>query len=105
VEYGAVDANWADGAWTSKVSASYGSLATWGHVMREYHFYFLDQHSQIQSTKIAQCADDVAALEFAQQLKAPADIEVWHGTHLVTRLNAKGDSVPNERGVNAVRRA
>ena len=67
--------------------------------MREYHFYLLDQHSQIKSTKIAQCADDLAALEFAQQLKAPADIEIWHGTHLITRLNAKGDSILHDRGV------
>jgi hypothetical protein len=67
--------------------------------MREYHFYLLDQRSQIKSTKIAQCVDDLAALEFAQQLNAPVDIEIWHGSHLVTRLNAKGDSVPKERGV------
>ena len=73
-------------------------LPTWGHVMREYHFYFLDQYSQIQTTKIAHFADDLAALEFAQQLRAPADIEIWTGTRLVTRLNAKGDSVPKERG-------
>ena len=66
--------------------------------MREYHFYFLDQQSQIQSTKIAQFADDLGALEFAQQLKAPSDIEVWQGTRLVTRINAKGDNVPKERG-------
>jgi hypothetical protein len=59
--------------------------------MREYHFYFLDHQSQIQSTKIAHCVDDLAALEFAQQLKAPADIEIWQSTRLVTRLNAEGD--------------
>jgi hypothetical protein len=58
--------------------------------MREYHFYFLDQHSQIQSTKIGHCTDDSAALEFARQLKAPVDIEVWVGTRLVTRINATG---------------
>jgi hypothetical protein len=56
--------------------------------MHEYHFYFLDQHSQIQSTKIAHCADDPAALEFARQLKAPADIEIWQSTRLVARINA-----------------
>ena len=67
--------------------------------MREYHFYFLDQQSQIQSLKITYCADDLDALKFAQQLKAPADIEVWHGTRLVTRLNAKGENLPKERGV------
>jgi len=66
--------------------------------MREYHFYFLDQQSQIKSTKIAHCADDLAALEFARQLMAPADIEVWVGTRLITRINAKGDNVPKERG-------
>ena len=66
--------------------------------MREYHFYLLDQHSQIKSTKIAQLADDLAALEFAQQLKSPADIEIWHGAHLVTRLNAAGENVPKARG-------
>jgi len=65
--------------------------------MSEYYFYFLDQQSQIQSTKIAHCADDLAALEFAQQLKAPADIEVWQSTRLVTRLNAKGDNVQGAR--------
>ncbi len=58
--------------------------------MREYHFYFLNQHSQIQSTKIGHCADDLAALEFARQLSAPCDIEVWVGTRLVTRINATG---------------
>ena len=51
--------------------------------MREYHFYFLDRQSQIQSTKIAQCAEDLGALEFTQQLKAPSDIEVWQGSRLV----------------------
>ena len=66
--------------------------------MREYYFYFLDQRSQIQSTKIAHCADDLAALEFAQQLKAPADIEIWRGPRLVTRINAMGDYVPKQRG-------
>ena len=66
--------------------------------MREYHFYFLDQQSQIQSTKIAHCADDAAALEFAEQMKAPADIEVWVGTRLVARLNAKADKLPKARG-------
>jgi hypothetical protein len=66
--------------------------------MREYHFYFLDQQSQIQSTKIAQCADDAAALEFAEQMKAPADIEVWVGTRLVARLNTKADKLPKARG-------
>jgi hypothetical protein len=66
--------------------------------MREYHFYFLDQQSQIQTMKVAQCADDAAALEFAQNLKAPADIEIWQGTHLVTRLNAKVQGVPKTRG-------
>jgi len=65
--------------------------------MREYHFYFLDQHSQIQSTKIAHCADDLAALEFAQRLNAPADIEVWLGTRLLTRLNAEGNNVQGAR--------
>ena len=63
--------------------------------MREYHFYFLDQKSQIQSMKISHCADDVSAIEFARQLKAPADIEVWQGTRLVTRINATG---AKERG-------
>jgi hypothetical protein len=66
--------------------------------MREYHFYFLDQQSQIRSMKIAQCADDLGALEFAQQMKGPSDIEVWQGTRLVTRINAKGDNVPKARG-------
>jgi hypothetical protein len=65
--------------------------------MREYHFYFLDQNSQIQSTKIAHCADDLAALEFAQRLNAPADIEVWLGTRLLTRLNADGNNVQGAR--------
>jgi hypothetical protein len=68
------------------------------HFMREYHFYFLDHQSQIQSTKIAHCADDSAALEFAQKLKAPADIEVWQNTCLVARINAKEYNVPKERG-------
>ena len=58
--------------------------------MREYHFYFLDQQSQIQSMKVAQCADDAAALEFAQNLKAPADIEIWQGTHLVNSVECEG---------------
>jgi hypothetical protein len=57
--------------------------------MREYHFYFLDKQSQIQSTKVGRCADDAAATQFAKELNAPADIEIWHGAHLVTRLNAK----------------
>jgi hypothetical protein len=61
--------------------------------MREYHFYFLDQHSQIQSTKIGHCADDLAALEFARQLNAPADVEIWVGTRLVTRINGTGAQV------------
>ena len=74
----------------------HSKCSTWGHVMREYHFYFLDQQSQIQSTKIAHCADDLAALEFAQRLNAPADIEIWQSTRLVTRLNAEG---AKERGV------
>jgi hypothetical protein len=38
----------------------FSAVVAWGRVMREYHFYFLDQHSQIKSTKIAQCADDLA---------------------------------------------
>jgi len=66
--------------------------------MREYFFYYLDQRSQIQSTKITYCADDLEAARFAHQLNAPADIEVWQGTRLVTRLNAKGDNVPKARG-------
>jgi hypothetical protein len=66
--------------------------------MREYRFYFLDRHSQIQSTKITYCSDDMDALDFAQKLKAPADIEVWQGTRLVTRINARGENVPRERG-------
>jgi hypothetical protein len=66
--------------------------------MREYHFLFVDKDSQIHSTKIAKCADDLAALEFAQKLKAPGDIEIWHGAYLVTRLNQIGENVPKERG-------
>jgi hypothetical protein len=58
--------------------------------MREYHFYFLDRQSQIQSTKIAHCGDDLAALAFARQLNAPVDIEIWQSTRLVTRINATG---------------
>jgi hypothetical protein len=65
--------------------------------MREYHFYFLDKQSQIQSMKVAQCADDAAALQFALELNAPADIEIWQGTHLATRLNAK-DANETKRG-------
>jgi hypothetical protein len=59
--------------------------------MSEYYFYFLDQLSQIQLTKIAHCADDSAALEFARQLRAPVDIEIWQSTRLVTRINATGE--------------
>ena len=65
--------------------------------MREYLFYYLDQQSQIQSTKITYCADDLDALKFAKQLNAPADIEVWQGTRLVTRLNARSDNVQGAR--------
>jgi hypothetical protein len=69
---------------------NYGPARDMGRVMREYCFYFLDQQSKIQSLKITYCLDDVSALEFAQELRASADIEVWHGTRLVTRLNAPG---------------
>ena len=73
-----------------------GVMMSW-YLMREYHFFFLDQHSQIKSTKITHCADDVSALEFAQGLKAPVDIEIWQGARLVTRLNADGDNVATAR--------
>jgi hypothetical protein len=69
-----------------------------GNVMREYYFYFLDHDSQIKSTKITYCADDLDAVKFAQQLKAPSDIEVWQGLRLVKRLNAMDNRVPKARG-------
>jgi hypothetical protein len=68
-----------------------------GACQRECHFYFLDQQSRIQSTKVAHCADDSAALEFARQLNVPADIEVWQRTRLGTRLNAEGNNVQESR--------
>jgi hypothetical protein len=60
-------------------------------VMREYHFYLLDAKSTIQSRKVAHCADDLSALEMAQGLGAPADIEIWQDTRLGTRLNGSGE--------------
>jgi hypothetical protein len=71
--------------------------------MSEYYFYFLDQLSQIQSTKIAHCADDAAALELARQLRAPVDVEIWQSTRLVIRINATRASNGTRRGLGARR--
>ena len=76
-----------------------------GWVMREYSFYYLNQQSQIQSTKITYCADDLDALKFAKQLDAPADIEIWQGTRLVTRLNARSNSPQGARRISDTKHA
>jgi hypothetical protein len=62
--------------------------------MAEYHFYLLNPQSQIQSRKIAQCAGDLDAFEFAQGVKWAGDIEIWLGSRLLTRMNSVGDRVP-----------
>lgn len=60
--------------------------------MQEYHFYLLDNDARIRSLKILNCLDDLAALEFAQAMKAPAVVEIWQETRLLTRLDANGES-------------
>jgi hypothetical protein len=68
-----------------------------GIIMREYHFYLLDAHSRIQSKKIAQCADDLGALEVAQSIRTSGDIEIWQEMRMVTRLNTDGYCVAEKR--------
>lgn len=65
--------------------------------MREYHFYLLDGKAAIQSRRVAQCEDDLSALEVAQSFGTGGDVEIWQSSRLVTRIDKAGQNVPTSR--------
>jgi hypothetical protein len=58
--------------------------------LSDYKFYCIDDAGHIFKRHDYHAPDDFGALEQAQQLCGPHEIEVWEGARFVTRVNKKG---------------
>lgn len=57
--------------------------------MKRYRICCLDSQGHISLAYEALCADDLDALDDAEQHCATGDVEVWDGNRLVARVVAK----------------
>jgi hypothetical protein len=63
----------------------------WSHVMPGYRIYTLTEGGKISGPPVeVSCDDDEDVIQQAKQLLNGADLEVWHGGRVVTRLKHTG---------------
>jgi hypothetical protein len=58
--------------------------------MQEYKIYCIGIDGCIERREDIHASDDLAALEQAQKICGPHEVEVWEGARFVTRVAADG---------------
>ena len=58
--------------------------------MREYTLYCIGSDGDVEMRRDIYANDDLGALDQARALSHDYDVEVWQGTHVVTRLAKDG---------------
>ena len=60
--------------------------------MLEYRFFVMRSDGSIKDSSVAQCRDDISALDRAKAMACPHPVEGWQESRMVFRLLPDGSS-------------